>query len=169
MPKVAMIGAGSTVFAKRLMIDILSWPELAETTIALMDIDPERLQLVEALARQLVAQQQLPARVEATTDRRAALDGADYVVVTIQVGGLEMFERDVEIPRRYGVDQTVGDSLGPGGVFRGLRTVPVLLDLCRDMAELCPKALLINYSNPMAINCWAVGAATRHRGDRPLP
>lgn len=160
MPKVAMIGAGSTVFTRRLMIDILSWPELAATTIALMDIDPERLRLVEALARQLVQQQQLPARVEATTDRRAALDGADYVVVMIQVGGLEMFERDVEIPRRYGIDQTVGDTLGPGGIFRGLRTVPVLLDICRDMTELCPRALLINYSNPMAINCWAVSQAT---------
>ena len=160
MPKVAMIGAGSTVFARRLMTDILSWPELADTTIALMDIDPSRLRLVEALARQLVTQHGLPARIEATTDRRAALDGADYVVVMIQVGGLEMFERDVEIPRRYGIDQTVGDTLGPGGVFRGLRTIPVLLDICRDMAELCPRALLINYSNPMAINCWAVTQAT---------
>src|SRR5262245_2110036 len=155
-----MIGAGSTVFAKRLMIDILSWPGLAGAPIALMDVDPERLRLVEALARRLVAQQRLPARVEATTDRRATLDGADYVIVMIQVGGLDMFEHDVEIPRRYGVDQTVGDSLGPGGVFRGLRTIPILLDLCRDMAELCPRALLINYSNPMAINCWAVGAAS---------
>ncbi|MCC6627813.1 MAG: alpha-glucosidase/alpha-galactosidase [Chloroflexi bacterium] len=155
-PKIAMIGAGSAVFARRLMIDILSWPEVAGATIALMDIDPARLRLIEALARRLVAQERLPARIEATTDRRAALDGADYVVVMVQVGGLEMFERDVAIPRRYGIDQTVGDTLGPGGVFRGLRTIPVLLDLCRDMAELCPRALLINYSNPMAINCWAI-------------
>jgi alpha-galactosidase len=113
VPKVAMIGAGSTVFARRLMIDILSWPELAETTIALMDIDPARLDLV--------AQQRLPARIGATTDRRAALDGADYVVVMIQVGGLELFERDVAIPRRYGIDQTAGDTRGPGGIVRGPR------------------------------------------------
>jgi alpha-galactosidase len=155
-----MIGAGSVVFARRLMIDILSWPDLADSTIALMDIDPGRLGLIDAFARQLVAQERLPATITATTDRRAALGGADYVVVMIQVGGLEMFEHDVAIPRRYGIDQTVGDTLGPGGVFRGLRTIPVLLDICRDMADLCPRALLINYSNPMAINCWAVGAAT---------
>src|SRR4051812_23061746 len=110
--KIAMVGAGSTVFARRLMIDILSWPDLAGATIALMDIDLDRLRLVAALARQLVTQERLTARIEATTDRRTALDGADYVVVMIQVGGLEMFERAVAIPRQYGIDQTVGDSLG---------------------------------------------------------
>ena len=156
MAKIAMIGAGSVVFASRLATDILSWPALQSSTIALMDIDAGRLATAEGYVKSLVAQERLPTKVEATLDRRAALDGADYVVVMIQVGGLEMYEPDVVIPRRYGVDQTVGDSLGPGGVFRGLRTIPVLLDICRDMAELCPNALLINYSNPMALNCIAM-------------
>ncbi len=156
MVKVAMIGAGSVVFASRLATDILSWPALQDSTIALMDIDQGRLDTATGFVRQLVAQEDLPTKVVSTLDRREALDGADYVVVMIQVGGLEMYEPDVVIPRRYGVDQTVGDTLGPGGVFRGLRTVPVLLDICDDVAELCPDALLINYSNPMAINCWAM-------------
>ncbi len=161
MAKIAMIGAGSVVFASRLATDILSWPELQDSTLALMDVHQGRLETIAGYVRQLVAQEQLPARVESTPDRRAALEGADYVVVMIQVGGLEMFEHDVAIPRRYGVDQTVGDTLGPGGVFRGLRTIPVLLDICKDMAELCPDALLVNYSNPMAMNCWAMEAATK--------
>lgn len=161
MAKIAMIGAGSVVFASRLATDILSWPELQDSTIALMDIHPGRLETIAGYVKQLVDQEKLPAKVVSTLDRREALDGADYVVVMIQVGGLEMYEPDVMIPRKYGIDQTVGDSLGPGGVFRGLRTMPVLLDICRDMAELCPSALLINYSNPMAMNCWAMEEATK--------
>jgi alpha-galactosidase len=163
VPKIAMIGAGSVVFAQRLSTDLLSWPELQASTIALMDADAGRLELIGALADRLVGEQRLPATIETTTDRRRALDGADYVVVMIQIGGVAAVRPDVEVPYRYGVDQAIGDTLGPGGVFRGLRTVPVLLDICRDMAELCPEALLINYSNPMAINCWAIGAATRIR------
>jgi alpha-galactosidase len=155
-----MIGAGSVVFAQRLATDILSWPELQSATIALMDLDASRLESIGALANRLVREQRLPATVETTTDRRAALDGADYVIVSIQIGGVEAVRPDVEIPHRYGVDQSVGDTLGPGGVFRALRTIPVLLDICRDMAELCPSALLINYSNPMAMNCWAIAEAT---------
>jgi alpha-galactosidase len=162
-PKIAMIGAGSVVFAKRLLIDLLSWSALQESEIALMDIDQGRLDLIHALATRLVQQERLPARVTATTDRRVALDGADYVVCSIQVGGLEMYEPDVEIPRRYGIDQTVGDTLGPGGVFRGLRTIPVLASIGRDMEALCPHALLINYSNPMNINMWGFSATTRVR------
>jgi alpha-galactosidase len=158
--KIAMIGAGSVVFAQRLTTDILAWPALQGSTIALMDIDPARLELIGALADRLVRERRLPARVETTTDRRAALDGADAVVVMVQVGGVAAVRPDVEIPHRYGVDQAVGDTLGPGGVFRALRTIPVLLDICRDMAELCPRALLINYSNPMAMVCWAIAAAT---------
>ena len=109
------------------------------------------------------------ARITRTTDRRAALDGADYVICSIQVGGLEMYEPDVEIPRRYGIDQTVGDTLGPGGVFRGLRTVPVLVSIARDMEALCPHALLVNYSNPMNINMWGVSAPTQDSQHRALP
>jgi alpha-galactosidase len=159
--KVAMIGAGSVVFAQRLATDILSWPELQGATIALMDLDAGRLESIGALANRLVREQRLLARIETTTDRRAALDGADYVIISIQIGGVEAVRPDVEIPHRYGVDQAVGDTLGPGGVFRALRTIPVLLDICRDMAELCPRALLINYSNPMAMNCWAIAEATK--------
>ena len=163
MPKVAMIGAGSVVFAKRLTTDILSWPELQDSTITLMDVDAERLELIKALADRLVAQERLPARIEATLDRREALDGADYVVVMIQIGGWEAVRPDFEIPLRYGVDQSVADTLGPGGVFRALRTIPVILDICKDVEELCPGALLINYSNPMAMVCWAINQATRVR------
>jgi alpha-galactosidase len=162
-PKIAMIGAGSVVFARRLMTDLLSWPALQESEIALMDIHQGRLDLIQALGTRLVQQEHLPARISKTTDRREALDGADYVVCSIQVGGLEMYEADVEIPRRYGVDQTVGDTLGPGGVFRGLRTVPVLTAIGKDMEALCPQALFVNYSNPMNINMWGFSASTRVR------
>ena len=114
-PKIAMIGAGSVVFAKRLLVDLLSWPALRDSEIALMDIHQGRLDLIHALGTRLVQQEGLGARITRTTDRRAALDSADYVICSIQVGGLEMYEPDVEIPRRYGIDQTVGDTLGPGG------------------------------------------------------
>jgi alpha-galactosidase len=145
------------------MTDILSWPELQHATFAMVDIDAGRLELIGALADRLIREQRLPARCETTTDQRAALDGADYVIVMIQVGGVAAIRPDVAIPQRYGLDQAIGDTLGPGGVFRGLRTIPPLLDICRDMAELCPNALLINYSNPMAMICWAIGAATKIR------
>ncbi|MGH2460376.1 MAG: alpha-galactosidase, partial [Chloroflexota bacterium] len=126
-------------------------------------INPERLELIGALANRLVRERGTGARIETTTDRRAALDGADDVIVTIQVGGVAAVRPDVEIPHRHGVDQAVGDTLGPGGVMRGLRTIPVILEICRDMAELCPNALLINYSNPMSMICWAVAEATSIR------
>ena len=161
MPKITIIGAGSVVFTRNLTSDILLVPELQDSTITLMDIDPERLETARALVQKLVDARGLPAKVEATLDRRQALDGAGYAISTIQVGGIEAFEHDIEIPLKYGVDQCVGDTLNPGGVFRGLRTIPVLLDVCRDMDELCsPDALLINYSNPMGINSWAVTEAT---------
>src|SRR5438093_5594814 len=159
VPTIALIGAGSVVFAKRLMTDILSWPSLQASEIRLMDIQQGRLDLIHALLTRLIEQERQPATVTKTTDRREALDGADYVICSIQVGGLEMYEHDVGIPRRYGVDQTVGDTLGPGGVFRGLRTVPVLASIGQDMAELCPHALFVNYSNPMNINMWGFHAA----------
>ena len=162
MPKIALIGAGSVVFTRNLVNDILSFPALQGSVISLMDIDAERLTLARDLVDTMIAAQRLPARVEATCDRAAAIRGADYVIVTIQVGGLDAYAHDVEIPARYGVGQCVGDTLGPGGVFRGLRTIPVLLDLCREMETLCrPEALLLNYSNPMAINCWAVSTTGR--------
>jgi alpha-galactosidase len=102
----------------------------------------------------------LPARIEATTDRSEAIEDADYVITTFQQGGLEAYELDIEIPRKYGVEQCVGDTLGPGGTFRALRTIPVLLNVCAEMGKSVPDALLLNYANPMAAYCWAVSAAT---------
>ncbi len=167
MAKIALIGAGSVVFTRNLTSDILLVPELQDSTIALMDIDPARLALARDLVQKMIAERKLQARVEATLDRRAAIEGAKYVVVTIQVGGLGAYASDIEIPEKYGVGQCVGDTLGPGGVLRGLRTIPVLLDICKDMDQLAaPDALLINYSNPMGINCWAVakGSGRPHVG-----
>jgi len=158
--KIAMIGAGSVVFARRLMCDILSFPELADSTITLMDIDEEKLKLTATLGHKLVTQGRYPATIEATLDRREALEGADYVIIMIRVGGIAADRPDMEIPYRYGVDQAVADTIGPGGISRGLRTIPVIIDICHDMEELCPDALLLNYTNPMAINCWAMNKAT---------
>jgi alpha-galactosidase len=160
MPKITFIGAGSIVFTRNLCSDILLTPALQESTISLMDIDPDRLALSQKLVQAMIDHRGLNARVEATTDRKQAVTGADYVVTTFQQGGLDAYKLDIEIPQKYGVEQCVGDTLGPGGVFRGLRTAPVLLDLCHDMDEVAPEALLINYVNPMAANCWFVDAAT---------
>jgi alpha-galactosidase len=160
MPRIALIGAGSTVFTRNLCNDILLTPALQEGTIALMDIDAARLAQAKSLVEAIIARRGLKARVEATLDRREAVRGADYVITTFQQGGLDAYRVDIEVPERYGVGQCVGDTLGPGGVFRALRTIPVLLDLCDDMDNLAPEALLLNYVNPMAANCWAVAAAT---------
>ncbi len=166
MPKVVLIGAGSMKFTANLVNDILSTPALQNTHFALVDIDPERLELARKLVQAIVEHHGVAAQIEATTERRAVLAGADYVIITILVGGLEAYRLDIEIPMKYGVGQCVGDTLGPGGIFRGLRTIPVLLDICRDVAELCPDALLMNYTNPMAILCTAIGRGSniRHVG-----
>jgi alpha-galactosidase len=157
MPKVAFIGAGSTVFAKNLMGDILSYPELAGSTISLMDIDPHRLQTSEAVAHKINEALGAHATIETTTDRCAALDGADYAICMIQVGGYEPATViDFEIPKKYGLRQTIADTLGIGGIMRALRTIPVLLDIAHDMEALCPDALFINYVNPMAMIQWAL-------------
>ncbi|MEM7142222.1 MAG: alpha-glucosidase/alpha-galactosidase, partial [Actinomycetota bacterium] len=157
MTKIAFVGAGSTVFAKNLLGDILSFPEFADSTIALHDIDGERLGTSELVANRIAGVLDVAPTIEATTDRRAALDGADHVITMFQVGGYEPSTViDFEIPKRYGLRQTIGDTLGIGGIMRGLRTIPVLLDVCRDMEEVCGDALLLNYVNPMAMLCWAV-------------
>jgi alpha-galactosidase len=162
MPRIAFVGAGSAVFTKNLVGDILCQPELRDnTTFALMDIDPDRLRTAEVVAGRLVEAHGAGARVEAHSDRRAALDGADYVVTSFQVGGYEPSTViDFEVPKRYGLRQTIADTLGIGGIMRGLRTIPVLLDVCRDLEELSPGALLLNYVNPMAMLCWAVDVAS---------
>jgi len=154
MPKVTIIGAGGYVFPLTMIRDVLSFPALHDVHFSLMDINPDNLARTFAHAKALVTEHALPALVEATTDRRAALEGADFVVVTFQVGGLEAYRHDVEIPRTYGLDQTVGDTLGPGGIFRGLRTAAALDPIIQDMSEVCPDALMIQYANPMGINCW---------------
>lgn len=161
MPKIAFIGAGSTVFAKNLLGDILSFPELSGSTISLHDIDAERLRTSEVVAHRVAASSAARPTIEATTDRRRALDGADHVITMFQIGGYKPSTVvDFEIPKKYGLRQTIADTLGIGGIMRGLRTIPVLLDLCRDMEALCPGAWLLNYVNPMAMLCWAVGRAT---------
>jgi alpha-galactosidase len=152
--KIAMIGAGGFEFPLRLATDYLSFESLRGCELALMDIDPLTLARTERLLGRVVQARGFPTRVTATTDRREALTSADLVVCCFQVGGLEAYSLDVEIPRRYGVDQTVGDTLGPGGIFRGLRTLTVLEGLVAEMAEACPGATLLQYANPMAINCW---------------
>jgi alpha-galactosidase len=160
--KVAFIGAGSTVFAKTLIGDLLSYPELSDgMTIALMDIDDERLRTSELVAQRIVQMSGAAARVEASCDRRAVLDGADYVLTMMQVGGYRPATvTDFELPKEFGLRQTIGDTLGIGGIMRGLRTIPVVLDVCRDMEELCPDALLLQYVNPMAMVGWAIARAT---------
>ncbi len=158
MPKIALIGAGSVVFARRLLQDVVTTPALADARISLMDVDPQRLDLIGAFARRLISDAGTCNTIDLGTDRSEALRNADYVITTIRVG--DDLAVDQEVPLRYGVDQSVADTLGPGGVFKALRTVPVLLDVCRDMEALCPDALLLQYTNPMAIACWAIAEAT---------
>lgn len=153
MPKITLIGAGSAVFTRNLCSDFLLTPALQESTISLMDIDAGRLNQAHRLVQAIVDQRGLSAKVEASLDQREALIGADYVVTTFQQGGLDAYAVDIEVPERYGVGQCVGDTMGPGGVFRSLRTIPVLLDICADLDDVAPDALLLNYVNPMAANC----------------
>lgn len=166
MPNITLIGAGSVVFTRDLCNDILLTPALQDSTITLMDIDPTRLELARKVVQSLIDRRSLKTRLKATTDQRESVTGADYVITTFQQGGLTAHTLDIDIPLKYGIDQCIGDTLGPGGIFRGLRTFPVMLDLCRNMAEVAPDALLLNYVNPMAANCWAIDRATgwRHVG-----
>ena len=163
MAKIAFIGAGSVTFARRILTDILTWPEHCESSLALMDIDGETLEITSQFVQRLIKEQGLGATVTATVDRREALAGADYVITAIDVGGQPLRMQDWKIPAQYGVYQTVADTIGPGGVFRGLRTAPVLAAIAQDMEELCPDALLINYANPMNINMWLIGATSNIR------
>ena len=162
--RITFIGAGSTVFARNLMGDILSFPELSDATIVLHDIDEERLAVSEAVGRKIIATLGARAKIESTTDRLVALNQANYVITMFQVGGYEPSTViDFEIPQKFGLQQTIADTLGIGGIMRGLRTIPVLLDICRDMERVCPDALLLNYVNPMSILCWAVSKSSSIR------
>ena len=156
--KIAMIGAGSVVFCKTLMSDILATPALADSEFALMSPTESKLRRMEAFANRMIADNALPAKAWATTNREEAIKDADFVVVMIQVGGFHAYGVDYEIPLKYGVDQCIGDTLGPGGVFRGQRHIPVLVDIAKDMERLAkPGAVMLQYANPMAANCLALG------------
>ena len=156
MTRISLIGAGSIVFTRALVNDILLTPSLQDAEIVLMDINPERLELARRAVQAIIDRRGLPATVTATDSQRAAVAGVDYVVTTFQQGGLTAHALDIDIPLKYGVDQCIGDTLGPGGIFRALRTFPVMRDLCRLMDDIAPDALLLNYVNPMAMNCWAI-------------
>ncbi|GAA2206897.1 alpha-glucosidase/alpha-galactosidase [Nonomuraea monospora] len=160
MARIVLVGAGSITFAKNLLSDLLTFPELSESTVVLHDIDQARLDTAEAMARWMVAELGIGAKVEAHADRRAAVDGADYVINEIAVGGLDAVKRDFEIPAAYGVRQTIADTLGIGGIFRALRTIPVMVGIGDDLAELAPRATLFTYTNPMSMIPWSVYAGT---------
>jgi len=160
MAKITFIGAGSLGFTRGLVRDILTFPRLKNSTICLMDINPERLEFARKACQMLVDRNRVKARVEATLDRKKALKGADVVMCTILNGGVNVWRHDIEIPKKYGVNINVGDTRGPAGIFRALRTIPVMLDICRDMEKLCPNAILLNYTNPMAMLCRAMQRKT---------
>ncbi|MBT4515392.1 MAG: alpha-glucosidase/alpha-galactosidase, partial [Chloroflexi bacterium] len=158
MPKIAIVGAGSVVFTRRLLQDVVSTPSLADSEVFLMDIDRERLDIIAPFAERLGRDAGVGMTITATEDRAEALDGADYVLTTIRVG--DDLEIDQGVPLKYGVDQSVADTIGPGGVFKALRTIPVLLDVAHDIEKYCPDAWLLQYTNPMAMACWAIDEAT---------
>ncbi|MFI8849716.1 alpha-glucosidase/alpha-galactosidase [Streptomyces sp. NPDC053499] len=159
-PKISFIGAGSVVFTQGLLADLFAFPELRGARIALHDIDPERLRTAEAAARQIAQACGASPHITAHADRRAALTGADFVINSVQIGMGEATRTDFEVPARFGVRQTIGDTLGVGGIFRGLRTFPFLEALGKDIAEVCPEAWLLNYTNPMAMNVQYLVQAT---------
>ena len=166
-PRIAFIGAGSTVFMKNIIGDVLQRPALANATIVLMDINMQRLEESEVVAGKLAKTLGVKAKIETTTDQRRALNKADFVVVAFQIGGYEPCTvTDFEVPKKYGLRQTIADTLGVGGIMRGLRTVPHLWRICEDMMQLCPSAILLQYVNPMAINTWAI--AEKYPGIRQV-
>jgi alpha-galactosidase len=156
MAKITFIGAGSFGFTRGLVRDILTFPAFANSTICLMDIDDERLSFIKRAVENIVSAGKYPAKVVATKDRAEALKGADGVVCTILQGGVDVFRSDVEIPKKYGVDINIGDTRGPAGIFRALRTIPVMLDICKDIEQYCQDAIFLNYTNPMAMLCRAM-------------
>lgn len=160
MAKIALIGAGSIIFCKTLLNDMFATPALKGSTFALMGPTMWKLEKMKVYADNIIRKNQLDAQVFCTTDRCEALSGADYVILMFQIGGLEAYGFDYEIPMKYGVDQCIGDSMGPGGIFRCLRSVPVMMSIGDEMKELCPKAYVLNYVNPMGAVCTGIGQAT---------
>jgi alpha-galactosidase len=163
MTKIAFIGAGSLGFTRKLARDLLTFPLLQDATLALMDIDAERLDFSQKSVQRIVEMGKYPAKVEATMDRTEALKDADVVLVTILAGGTDVWRYDIEIPKKYGVDINIGDTRGPSGIFRALRTIPVMLDIAQDMERYCPDATMLNYTNPMAMLCRAMQRETSIR------
>jgi alpha-galactosidase len=163
MIKIAFIGAGSLGFTRGLVRDVLTFPLLQDATLSLMDIDPERLEFAQKSVQRIIDMGRYPARVTATLDRVEAIRDADVVLVTILSGSTEVWRYDIEIPKQYGVDINIGDTRGPSGIFRALRTIPVMLDIARDMERYCPQATLLNYTNPMAMLCRALQRSTSIR------
>ena len=160
MPKIAFIGAGSFGFTRELAKDILTFPLLEGSTLALMDMDDERLNFARRSVQRILGEGKYPATILATKNRREALKGADAVLCTILTGGVNVWRHDIEIPKKFGVDINVGDTRGPSGIFRAFRTIPVMLDLCRDIERYCPNALMLNYTNPMSMLCRAMQRKT---------
>lgn len=160
MPKITFIGAGSFGFTRTLVRDILTFPLLERSTICLMDIDPQRLDFSRRAVQRIVDEGSYLAKVETTLNRQDALKDADYVMVTILAGATDIWRHDIEIPARYGIDINVGDTRGPSGIFRALRTIPVMLEIARDMERLCPAATMLNYTNPMVMLCRAIQRET---------
>src|SRR5512136_477052 len=163
MTKIAFIGAGSLGFTRGLVRDVLTFPLLKDATLALMDIDAERLDFARRSVQRIVDMGHYPAKVVATMDRAEALKDADAVLVTILAGGTDVWRYDIEIPEKYGVDINIGDTRGPSGIFRALRTIPVMLGIAHDMERYCPDAVLLNYTNPMAMLCRALQRESRIR------
>jgi alpha-galactosidase len=163
MTKLAFIGAGSLGFTRGLVRDVLTFPLLKDSTISLMDIDPERLDFAYRAVSRIVEMGNYPAKVEATLSREEALDGADAVMVTILAGSTDVWQHDILIPKEFGVDTNIGDTRSVSGVFRALRTIPVMLGIARDMERLCPDATMLNYTNPMAMLCRAMQRETKIR------
>ena len=156
MKKIAFIGAGSICFTRNLVRDILSFPAFEDCEIALMDIHEGRLDAIKKVVNRIVDAGKYSAKITATTNRRAALEGADGVVITVLMGGIDIFRYDIEIPKSYGVDINQGDTRGPAGIFRAMRTIPLVLDICKDIEQYCPDAVVLNYTNPMAMLCRAM-------------
>jgi alpha-galactosidase len=160
MRKIVFVGAGSFEFTRNLVRDILTFPALRDSQITLMDIDAERLDMSRRAVARIVEAGKYPASIAATTDRHEALQGADGVLITILAGGVNVWRHDIELPQKYGVDVNVGDTRGPSGIFRALRTIPVMLDILSDIERFCPGAVVLNYTNPMAMLCRAMQEKT---------
>jgi alpha-galactosidase len=158
--KIVLIGAGSAMFTQGLVADLILAPDLGPWQVGLVDIDPAALETAEGLSRRMIETQGADIALEASTDRRDLLPGADIVVTTVGVGGRRAWELDVFIPRKYGIYQPVGDTVMPGGISRAMRMIPALVEIAKDVKALCPDAFFINYSNPMTVNCWAIRQAT---------